>query len=241
MSKRGESPVNFALPARTKRDGAAHTDREGRSARGTATVQRPAARVKVLCRGTASFPADLVPAASHRRPGYISPVTRLLSLCAGILLSCAAQSPRPSVKLASLLGKPLDITALDLAGREVHVAAGQVVIVDFFASWCEPCKIQLPHLDGLAQRLGGRGLAVYGVSLDEDRAALEGFLALIPVGFKVLWDPGGERLAPSLGIERLPTTLVLGRSGAVRHVHLGYDARVGEQIEAEAMALLAEQ
>jgi len=114
-------------------------------------------------------------------------------------------------------------------------------VVDFFASWCVPCRAQLPQLDGLSRRLGGRGLAVYGVSLDEDRAAIEGFLALVPVGFPVLWDQGGERIAPSLGIERLPTTLVVDRRGTVRYVHLGYDAHEGERILAEVKALLDEQ
>ena len=51
----------------------------------------------------------------------------------------------------------------------------------------------------------------------------------------MLWDQGGERLAPSLGIERLPTTLVVDRGGTVRYVHLGYDTREGERVRAWLM------
>jgi thiol-disulfide isomerase/thioredoxin len=140
-----------------------------------------------------------------------------------------------------LAGKPLELTAQDLVGREVRLAApGRVVVVDFFASWCEPCREQLPRLDRLAQELHDRGLDVYGVSFDEEREAARGFVAEVAPGFPVLWDRGGDRLAPALGIQRLPTTVVADRRGVVRLVHVGFTSGDQARLEAQIRALLEE-
>ena len=119
-------------------------------------------------------------------------------------------------------------------------ADGRVRVIDFWASWCDPCRHQLPLLDRLAREHGPRGLAVYGVAFDEDRAMVEAFLADTPVSFPILWDRGGERLSAPFAITRLPTTLLVDRGGRVRSVHLGYDAAEGRKLEAEVRALLAE-
>ncbi len=173
-------------------------------------------------------------------PEVIRTVTRLLPLLAA--LACAGQTPRPSVKPSPLAGLPLDVTAQDLSGNPVRIDAGkgQVLVVDFFATWCQPCKVQIPHLEQLERELGGQGLAVYGVSFDDDPEAIRGMATQMQIGFPILWDRGGEKLAPALSIQRLPTTLLVDRRGTIRSVHLGYDARSGERLEAEVRALLKE-
>lgn len=159
-----------------------------------------------------------------------------------VLLACAGQAPRPTVKAPPLAGKPLDVTAQDLAGNPVRIdgANGRVLVVDFFATWCQPCKVQLPHLERLERELKDQGLAVYGVSFDDDLEAIRGFAAQMDIGFPVLWDRGGDKLAPALSIQRLPTTLLVDRTGTIRSVHLGYDAKLGQRLEDEVRELLKE-
>ena len=159
-----------------------------------------------------------------------------------VLVACAGQTPRRSVKLPPLAGQPLDVTAQDLSGKPVRIDAGsgQVLVVDFFASWCEPCKVQIPHLDQLERELRDQGLAVYGVSFDDDVDAIRGLETQLGIGFPILWDRGGEKLAPALSIRRLPTTLLVDRRGTIRSVHLGYDARSGKRLEEEVRELLKE-
>jgi thiol-disulfide isomerase/thioredoxin len=158
---------------------------------------------------------------------------------AAALLACASSGKGPQPP--ALAGVPLSVTARGLDGAEVRLGgAGPVRVVDLFASWCEPCRAQLPALGRLAEAHAAAGLTVVAVSFDEDRAALDRFLAEVPSAVPVLWDPGGARVGPPLQIQRLPTTLVVDRAGVIRHVHLGYDQRSDARLEKEVEGLLAE-
>jgi cytochrome c biogenesis protein CcmG, thiol:disulfide interchange protein DsbE len=164
-----------------------------------------------------------------------------VALALALVYAAGCAGSRPVLRRPDLAGKTVEVAAEDLAGRPVRLEPdGRVRVVDFWATWCEPCQDQLPHLDALATRYGDEGLAVAAVSFDEDRALLDAFLAEHPLSIPVLWDRGGARLSEPLDVQRLPTTLVLDRRGLVRHVHVGYDAAAGDRLEAEIRVLLAE-
>jgi cytochrome c biogenesis protein CcmG, thiol:disulfide interchange protein DsbE len=171
----------------------------------------------------------------------LRPAAGLTAILAATLLAGCATG-RPSLVASPLLGKRLDVTALALDGREVRLgdAQGKVRVVDFWATWCDPCRDQLPALGLLARAHAADGLSIYGVSVDEDRAQLEGFLVATPVTIDVLWDKGGARNAERLDVQRLPTTLVVDRAGVVRFVHQGYEPRNADLFAREVKQLLAE-
>jgi cytochrome c biogenesis protein CcmG, thiol:disulfide interchange protein DsbE len=158
----------------------------------------------------------------------------------GLLAACAG--PRSSFRPPPLVGKPVEVAAKGLDGRDVKLPArgARVTVVDFWATWCEPCRDQMPFLDQLAGTYRNEGVEVYAVSFDEDRSAIDEYVARTPVAFPVLWDKGGGTLADKLEITRLPTTLLVDGKGVVRAVHLGYDRASGEQLEREVKKLLAE-
>lgn len=161
-------------------------------------------------------------------------------LLAVVLLACAGS--RQGFLSSPLVGRTVEVAAEDLKGRAVRLdfAAGRVRVVDFWATWCDPCRDQLPFLDRLSTDYGPQGLSVYAISFDEDRAALERFLEETPVSFEILWDKGGAALSDRLEVTRLPTTLLVDRKGVVREVHLGFDRREEERLEAAVRRLLAE-
>jgi thiol-disulfide isomerase/thioredoxin len=162
---------------------------------------------------------------------------RSAALLAAVSAACVTSR---SDRASPLVGHAVEVAAPDLGGAVVPVTSdgARVRVVDFWASWCDPCREQLPALDRLARALGPQGVTVYAVSFDEDRALLEAFLAAHPVAFPVLWDRGGRLLSDRLSVHRLPTTLVLDAGGVVRHAHLGYDAADEARIEREVRALL---
>lgn len=158
------------------------------------------------------------------------------------LLLAACAGPRTSWRASPLVGKPLEVSAQDPEGSPVRIEddRGKVRVVDFFATWCDPCREQLPFLDRLASAKGSTGLAVYAVSFDEDRSTLDAFLREVPITFPVLWDKGGGTLAERLGVTRLPTTVLVGRDGVIRAVHLGFARADEPRLTAEVERLLAE-
>jgi thiol-disulfide isomerase/thioredoxin len=163
-----------------------------------------------------------------------------LALLALATAGCAAG--RPNLGNSPAVGHPIDVVAPDLRGVEHRVAAqqGRVRIVDFWATWCEPCQEQFPVLELLARAHQADGLTVTAVSVDEDQAQLIAFLEATPLPFLVLWDKGGARHAERLRIEKLPTTLVVDRAGRVRFVHEGYQPRNAERLDQEVRQLLSE-
>ncbi len=155
---------------------------------------------------------------------------KALALAAFALGACATAG-RPA-RVSPHVGRPLVLAVPGLDGRTVDVAAeeGKVLVVDFWATWCEPCKEELPALERLARQHAGRGLVVYGVSFDEDRDLIPGFLARLEVSFPILWDRGGDTLSQAYGVARLPTTLIVDRRGLIRFVHEGWsESRAAEQ------------
>ncbi|HEX9051118.1 MAG TPA: TlpA disulfide reductase family protein [Anaeromyxobacter sp.] len=167
----------------------------------------------------------------------------VVAAASAALLVAGCAAPRQGLRSSPLVGHTVEIAALDLTGdREVRLAEGaaKVRVVDFWATWCDPCREQLPFLDRLSSEYGPRGLSVTGVAFDEDRVAVERFLEHTPVSFQVLWDKGGAGLAERLEVTRLPTTLVLDRRGVVRDVHLGFDRDEARGIEDTVKRLLSE-
>jgi thiol-disulfide isomerase/thioredoxin len=127
-----------------------------------------------------------------------------------------------------------------LAG-EVPVTAGKVVIVDFWASWCAPCKASFPAFAALHQEYGPRGLVIVAVSVDEKPAAYAGFIARLKPPFATLQDRD-QKLVSTVRVPVMPTSYVLDRHGRVRFLHQGFHGKDTElALRRQIEALLAEQ
>jgi len=163
-----------------------------------------------------------------------------MALALALSIGCAGG--RPALARSWIIGKPLDLGVESLEGEPVAVggADGKVRAVVLWATWCDRCFQLLPALDVIAAAGADRGLAVLAISVDEDVAKVRESLRRIPPRVRVLWDRGAERLGERLGVEELPTLIVIDRHGIVRHVHEGTDERLVERIDREVRRLLAE-
>jgi thiol-disulfide isomerase/thioredoxin len=116
------------------------------------------------------------------------------------------------------------------------------VLVDIWASYCDPCKEELPLLEALAERLRSKGVAVLAVSVDEDRANAVGFLKSHGAAWTTLsfaHDPGGQ-FAERLKVPKMPSSYIVDRAGIIRQVNSGYEREDVAKIEARLVEL-AEQ
>lgn len=98
---------------------------------------------------------------------------------------------------------------------------GKVVYVDFWASWCGPCKLSFPYMQQLAARFPASDLAVVTINVDRQRAAADAFLQQVRSNLPVIYDAPGD-LAQAWKVAEMPTSLVFDRTGVMRFRHLGF-------------------
>lgn len=117
---------------------------------------------------------------------------------------------------------------------------GKVVYLDFWASWCGPCRQSLPFLDELQRRYKDRGFQVLGIGVDENPGEARKFLIGLGVGFPVGLDPDGD--CPSqFQLLGMPAAYLIDRKGIIRYVHLGFRKEDRPQLQRWVEALLADE
>jgi peroxiredoxin len=157
-------------------------------------------------------------------------------LVASIAVS-AAQSPPPA---RDLLNKQApDFTRQDLQGHTLHLKAfrGKVVLLNFWATWCAPCQMEMPVFSAWQRQYGPQGLAIIGISMDDDAAAARRLVQRLKLDYPVAM--GDARLGLRYGgVLGLPLTFLIDRNGVVRARFQGEtDAKT---IEKQVQGLLAE-
>lgn len=114
-----------------------------------------------------------------------------------------------------------DLTTFSLEGKLPDDLKGKVVLVDFWASWCGPCKESFPVMEELQSRFGKKGLVVLAVNLDDDSGTMNDFLKKHPVTFTVVRD-AKKKLVSTVNIKSMPSSFVLTPDGKVASVHKGF-------------------
>ncbi|MDA0680262.1 MAG: TlpA disulfide reductase family protein [Proteobacteria bacterium] len=111
---------------------------------------------------------------------------------------------------------------------------GKVVLLDFWASWCVPCRRSFPWMNQMQQKYGDSGLVIIGVNMDAEGGAAQTFLDDYPANFKIITDPDGA-LARQYDVIAMPSSYVIGRDGELVTRHLGF--KVKNQGEYESILL----
>ena len=133
------------------------------------------------------------------------------------------------------------LTMVKPAGAEIPAIKGHVALVDFWASWCAPCKASFSALSRLHAEFAARGLMIVGVSVDEKPSAYETFIKKSAPPFLTLLDRE-QKLVQSVRVPAMPTSYLIGRDGRVRFVHQGFHGSSTEsELRAQIQSLLAEK
>ena len=145
----------------------------------------------------------------------------LLALLPGSALALSSGTPAPDFTLSDAAGKPVTLSSL----------RGQFVYVDFWASWCGPCRQSFPWMNQLSLRTRNAALRVVAVNVDENRDDAAVFLRQLPANFTVVYDPTGK-VAASYQLPGMPTSFLIDPEGRVRWAHIGFRPGDGQVIQA---------
>lgn len=143
-------------------------------------------------------------------------ITASLALPLALLLSGPVQA------LSAAQAAP-DFTLKSMAGGNFNLAEqrGNIIIINFWASWCGPCRIEMPVLQELHNKYQDLGVAVWGVNVEQENQAGRDYIAEIGVDFPVFFD-ASNTVSAAYQVEAMPTTVIVDRHGKVRHVFRGY-------------------
>jgi len=157
----------------------------------------------------------------------------VLALCllfpAAAALAVAPGGPAPDVSAPQLLDPARSL--------ELKSLRGNVIYVDFWASWCVPCRQSMPALDGLYRKYREQGLRVVGVNKDVAGADVERFLTRVKVTFPLVADKD-DAVAKAFDVQAMPSGYLVDRKGVVRYVHRGFTAETTGELTHEIEMLL---
>ncbi|MGB3943011.1 MAG: TlpA disulfide reductase family protein [Candidatus Manganitrophaceae bacterium] len=141
-------------------------------------------------------------------------------------LATAVAEEAPSFSLPGSTG-PIQLTTY----------RGKVIYIDFWTSWCIPCRKSFPWMNTLEERYGKEGLIIIAINVDKKREAADAFLADHPARFTVAFDPGGM-VAESYRVWTMPSSYLIDRTGRLHSVHRGFFDTEMARIESEIKQLL---
>lgn len=159
----------------------------------------------------------------------------LVALVVGLLFSAVFTASAKEVQAAP------DFTLKSKAGSNVRLAEehGNVVLINFWASWCGPCREELPHFERLQQEYQDLGFTVLAVNVDEDPAKADALLNDVPISFPVLYDEN-DKVSKMYDVKAMPTTVIVDRDGNQRLTHYGYKSGDEVKYQTAVKALLRE-
>ena len=143
--------------------------------------------------------------------------------------SLQAGAPAPAFELNSNSGKPVSLADLK----------GQIVLVNFWASWCGPCRQEMPILEQLNHQYHNKGVSLIGVNVEPDSAAATAWLKATPVTFPILYDVD-SKVSKLYEVQGMPNTVILDRKGVVRYIHRGYSPGAENEYLDQIRALIRE-
>ena len=141
--------------------------------------------------------------------------------------------------LAGQSAPNLTLKKLDNTSFQISDLKGDVVYVDFWATWCPPCRESFPWMEAMHQRYKDLGFQVVAISLDNKRGVIDQFLKTMETSFTIAHDPSGDS-ATAFKVKGMPSSYLIDRRGNIHKTHMGFNDRDKATLESEIKNLLAE-
>ncbi|NOZ51773.1 MAG: TlpA family protein disulfide reductase [Gammaproteobacteria bacterium] len=144
-----------------------------------------------------------------------------------------------TMALADQTAPVLSVKGLDNADINIGDFKGKVLYVDFWATWCPPCRKSFPWMEEMHQRYNDLGFEILAISLDNKRSVIDKFLKSVPTNFIIAHDAKGGS-AQAFNVKGMPSSYLIDRKGNIRLSHMGFNSKDKIKLEAEIKALIAE-
>lgn len=136
--------------------------------------------------------------------------------------------------------QPANINTVTLLTQQLQAQKGNVVYVDFWSSWCVPCRKSFPWMNELQDKYQKQGLTILSINLDHDRNLANKFLEQNPAAFPIIYDPKG-RIARKYKLKGMPSSFIIDRAGNVVSAHVGFNKQKSLAYEQEIIQLLSRE
>lgn len=153
----------------------------------------------------------------------------LIVIFAPLSLAATDSGPAGNFTLKSATGENIQLSEY----------RGQVVLINFWASWCGPCRQEMPHLDAIYKKYEPMGFTVFGINVEQDRKMADKILRDIPVTFPILFDDANV-VSELYGVDAMPVTVLVDRNGEIRFRHRGYKPGYELEYDKQVRTLIKE-
>ena len=163
--------------------------------------------------------------------------TLILAVCLGLVFlfsQCAKEGKAPSLAP--------EFSLKTLSGEEMSLSMykGKTLLIDFWATWCGPCREAIPHLVHLYKTYQGQGFEIVGLSMDKgDPKTVDHFVKSLDIPYPIAIAP--EEIARAYGVNGLPTTVLIDKEGKIREKIVGFNTTIAKKIESRVAELLSEK
>ena len=171
-----------------------------------------------------------------RRASYVIIALIVVAIAATVVYAdLAAGTKAPTFTLPTVDGKTFTLSSC-------FKAPGKVTLLDLWATWCPPCRREIPYLIDLQKKFKGKDVMVVGVSLDAEKSTVANFVKAQGINYAIAHDPSGNKIGGLYQVKGIPATYVIDKKGVIRYAHSGFSGKDdAASIEKEINTLLAQK